>query len=590
MLKSPAEPGVLQVHALTRLMLCQFILTFENLTVLACFFYLMRRLFSTQSVPASPLGKWIDQLRMTAGHLHPNRYTGIVQKAKSSLEIDEVVASFDKHVGGPPDRIFLCAAAKTALKLQNCSSIIAARLLIKIPPKLVDEISHSVAFLVLNKAAAEGDGSAAQLAFSRLLRPTPRDWTVLLLANCNDRAALRLVLDDMLAKLTSGPDALLLNSALQKAFILKDVDLVEHIWEWSRLNLRHHRQDGKLALPYIQYILAVSRLGHLDKALLAWKEWQQFQSADSAPFSDVLRSAMITSVAYHGDAKTAEELYHSRPATYSVPTPGFQKDQLLVSLVTAYSHAGLPERAVLQLRAAEATGPIDIFVYNAAIDACARAGRFKAAQDIIADMTTKGTFPDEITWMSLLGPCRDDPSNSVSVAEHAFHQIQQSNASDSTKAAAYVVLGDVYCAVGRREDYDALRAQRLKLGLRKQRGAVEVTVGGRVHTFHVGEIPPELVDFTPVIEAKLNEWSRLLSMSGVNTESIMCRHSEKLALAYAVVQGEKDVTLQKNLRICSACHGASIALTSVEGIVIRHQDQSRVHIMRDGVCSCGGRY
>ena len=77
---------------------------------------------------------------------------------------------------------------------------------------------------------------------------------------------------------------------------------------------------------------------------------------------------------------------------------------------------------------------------------------------------------------------------------------------------------------------------------------------------------------------------------GVSTTSITCQHSEILALAFAVVSGQKDITLQKNLRICSICHNASVTLTKIENIAIRHVDQSRVHVMSDGVCSCGGRY
>ena len=75
-----------------------------------------------------------------------------------------------------------------------------------------------------------------------------------------------------------------------------------------------------------------------------------------------------------------------------------------------------------------------------------------------------------------------------------------------------------------------------------------------------------------------------------STTSIACQHSEMLALALAVVSGQKDITLKKNLRICSICHNASVTLTKIDNIVICHFDQSRVHVMSDGVCSCGGKY
>ena len=118
----------------------------------------------------------------------------------------------------------------------------------------------------------------------------------------------------------------------------------------------------------------------------------------------------------------------------------------------------------------------------------------------------------------------------------------------------------------------------------------QVTVDGKTHCFSVGRIPTELRDSQDAIESKMKEWEVVLAARGVSTLSLVCQHSEKLALAYAVICGQRDITLRKNLRVCSVCHDASVALTSVEGVVVRHMDQKRVHVMRDGVCTCQGRY
>src|SRR5204863_79769 len=78
------------------------------------------------------------------------------------------------------------------------------------------------------------------------------------------------------------------------------------------------------------------------------------------------------------------------------------------------------------------------------------------------------------------------------------------------------------------------------------------------------------------IEQKLEEWSRWLRLCGISDESIRCRHSEKLALAYAVTQGMSQIVLRKNLRICVACHEAAKQITILESISIHHWDRSRV--------------
>lgn len=539
---------------------------------------------------------WLEKLRQQ-GPILPKRYTGIIQRARSCRDLLDVVDDFDQHVGGPPNPIFLTTAAKTALRIPNCSPSVAARLINRIPALMSDQAAHVITFLVLNKAAEARDSAAARMAFARLPVPNGGDWAALLQANSGNDANLRSVLEEVIRKVVCTHETAprLLSATLKAAAGIRDPDLTERVWRWSH-PLRQHllcldEADNSIALKTTQYILGMSRMGHVDAARAAWTEWQQspLGKADHAPYADVLRSAMIAAVAAHGDADTAEELYRNRPTSYRSPTPSFNKNQMLVSLISAYSHAGLPDRAIRRLAEAESEGAIDVHVYNSVIDACARAGDFEKAQVIVANMRAKGIAPDGVTWMSMLGPCRR--YRNVAVAEAIFDEIQATPTADQDiKAAAFVVLADVYRDAGQNELATGLHQRRLRLGLHKQRGAVAVTVDDKEHTFHVGEIPRELSGYSADIEAKLDEWSRLLAALGLSTESIKCRHSEKLALAYAVLRGQKDVNLRKNLRICSACHSASIALTSVEGIVIRHHDRSRVHVMRDGQCSCQSRY
>jgi len=157
-------------------------------------------------------------------------------------------------------------------------------------------------------------------------------------------------------------------------------------------------------------------------------------------------------------------------------------------------------------------------------------------------------------------------------------------------SVAYVLLADVYKACGKPQAVQQLQRERKAKGLKKERGAVSVTVNGRAHVFHVGTVPSELRDSNPAIINKMEEWCSWLETQNVNVESIKCRHSEQLALAYAVLQGQKTVKLRKNLRVCELCHEASVRLTMKEGITIHHCDRTRVHVMANGYCSCGGKY
>ena len=323
--------------------------------------------------------------------------------------------------------------------------------------------------------------------------------------------------------------------------------------------------------------------GDVDKVSEVWSEWREsiVGTMENTLHSKVLRGAVISALAMHGRADDAEEVFNTRPLSEKTD------EIMLLSLLTAFSHAGLPDRAISLLNRVEPEQNLSVRVYTAVIDACARVGHFDVALGIVDRMRGRDVIPNDITWMTLLGPCRTHVN--IPVAELAFRELQKVQDLED-QASTFILLADVYKAAELHDKAEEIQNKRRALGLHKKRGAVEVTVKGQQHTFYVGEIPTELEHLSKAINAKLDDWKRNLSACGVSSTSVTCRHSEKLALAFAVISGQKDITLKKNLRICSVCHCASIALTKIEGIVIRHLDQSRVHVMSDGMCSCGGRY
>ncbi|CAI0466824.1 unnamed protein product [Linum tenue] len=72
-------------------------------------------------------------------------------------------------------------------------------------------------------------------------------------------------------------------------------------------------------------------------------------------------------------------------------------------------------------------------------------------------------------------------------------------------------------------------------------------------------------------------------------EEIVSLHSERLALAFALIVIPKGITIRvmKNLRMCKDCHEA---FKAISGIVERDfivRDVNRFHHFRDGSCSCG---
>jgi hypothetical protein len=72
-------------------------------------------------------------------------------------------------------------------------------------------------------------------------------------------------------------------------------------------------------------------------------------------------------------------------------------------------------------------------------------------------------------------------------------------------------------------------------------------------------------------------------------ESILCGHSEKLAIAFGLINTPPDtiIRITKNLRACGDCHNATKFISKIVGRSIIVRDTNRFHHFKDGVCSCG---
>jgi len=91
-------------------------------------------------------------------------------------------------------------------------------------------------------------------------------------------------------------------------------------------------------------------------------------------------------------------------------------------------------------------------------------------------------------------------------------------------------------------------------------------------------------DTTWVLQDKLSEPAK---------QHQLCRHSEKLAIAYGLLSTPPDTTLTivKNLRMCGDCHTATKAISKAYQREILVRDASRFHHFdKSGKCSCGDYY
>jgi hypothetical protein len=80
----------------------------------------------------------------------------------------------------------------------------------------------------------------------------------------------------------------------------------------------------------------------------------------------------------------------------------------------------------------------------------------------------------------------------------------------------------------------------------------------------------------------------LLDIEEEEKEGALSRHSEKLAIAFALISTSDNTPIRivKNLRVCQDCHHVTKLISKVYGREIIVRDRARFHLFKDGTCSC----
>eukprot|EP01018_Ginkgo_biloba_P000318 Gb_38243 [translate_table: standard] len=143
--------------------------------------------------------------------------------------------------------------------------------------------------------------------------------------------------------------------------------------------------------------------------------------------------------------------------------------------------------------------------YVCMVDLLGRAGHLDEAEDFINKMPVE---PDATVWRCLLGACR--VHNNLEIAEHAAEHLFQL---DPENAANYVLLSNIYAAVGRWDGIQKMRKMMKDRRVKRTPGCSWIEVNKQVHTFLVGDR------------------SHQENVGEAQKEQILCHHKEKLALA-----------------------------------------------------------
>ncbi|XP_008787561.1 pentatricopeptide repeat-containing protein At5g39350 [Phoenix dactylifera] len=200
-----------------------------------------------------------------------------------------------------------------------------------------------------------------------------------------------------------------------------------------------------------------AKAGNLDMA------WELF---DKLPVKDLVSwSAMIAGYGMHGHAKTAIWLFDRMVESGVEPN-----EVTCTSVLYSCSHAGLVDEGLgLFDRMLKVHGmKPNVDHYACIVDLLGRAGRLKEAYELIRGMPFE---PNHAVWGALLGACviHENVDFGKLAAERLF-EIEPENTGN------YVLLGNIYAALGRWEDVESVRRMMVERGLRKEPGCSLIEV------------------------------------------------------------------------------------------------------------------
>lgn len=300
-------------------------------------------------------------------------------------------------------------------------------------------------------------------------------------------------------------------------------------------------------------------------------------------------NSMISSYGIHGFGSKAVEVFQEMVSQGVSPTP-----VTFVSVLGACSHSGLVEQGkslFLSMMTDHGITPT-VEHYACMVDLLGRANQLDEAAKIIQDMRIE---PGAKAWGSLLGACRIH--GNIELAEKASRRLFKL---EPKNAGNYVILADIYAEAGMWNEVRSLKKLIEEKGLQKVSGCSWIEVNRKVYSLSsVEELNPQIEQIHALLlklSAEMKEKEGyvpetkavLYDLDSLEKEQIVLGHSEKLAVAFGLINNSKGETIRitKNLRLCEDCHSFTKFVSSFTGREIIVRDVNRVHYFRDGLCSC----
>nr|GMC71288.1 putative pentatricopeptide repeat-containing protein At3g15930 [Ipomoea batatas] len=299
-------------------------------------------------------------------------------------------------------------------------------------------------------------------------------------------------------------------------------------------------------------------------------------------------TAMILGLAVNGHGR--ESLHFFSQMLRASETPDAVT---YIGLLCACTHTGMVEQGrkfFTNMTALHGIEP-NVTHYGCLVDLLGRAGRLTEAHEVIKTMPMT---PNSVVWGALLAACR--VHKDVEMAGMAATQLLQL---EPENGGVYVLLCNIYAACKKWEKLGQLRRAMMDKGIKKTPGCSLIEMNGVVHEFVAGD---QSHPQSAQIYSKIEEVVGDLKLAGYvpdtsevymdigeeEKEKSVSRHSEKLAIAFALMSSGPGFTIRvvKNLRMCIDCHEVAKLISRIYGRKLIVRDKTRFHHFMDGSCSC----
>ncbi|XP_077230644.1 tetratricopeptide repeat (TPR)-like superfamily protein [Tasmannia lanceolata] len=300
-------------------------------------------------------------------------------------------------------------------------------------------------------------------------------------------------------------------------------------------------------------------------------------------------SAMISGYGIHGQVDIAIFLF-----TRMIDLVIKPNEVTFLSLLSACSHSGSVKEGEFYFDSMSRDFHIKPNLEHCAcmVDLLSRAGHLDRAWDFINSMPTA---PNGSIWGALLNGCRiHRRMDMIGRIQRSILDLEPNN------SGYYTLLSNVHAQEGNWDGFGKVRLMMKNMGLRKVPGYSTIELNKCIHRFSAGDTShpqnKEIYSFLEGIESLAQEQgymsyrvSHVLSADKCRKEQNVRSHSEKLALAFGIINTspEKTLHIYKNLRVCDDCHTFTkfVSMITIREIIMR--DLNRFHHFKNGSCSCG---